>query len=203
MRFFFIRACNGDDILAKSFRNSVVLGPWIRVAHHQMATKPENADKTTFVRKEGQLKFTAMPFAMCNAGATFQRLRDMIMACLAYGVCLVYLDDVIVFSSSAEEHFKRLRLVLSKLHHADLKLKPSKCSLLQNQVSFLGNVVSVEVIRRDPEKVRVVADWPVPVNLREMTSFVGLCSYDRRSVKDFARISLPLHAVTKKNASFQ
>jgi len=127
----------------------------------------------------------------------------MIMAGLAYKVCLVYLDDVIVFSSSVEEHFKRLRLVLSKLRDAGLKLKPSKCSLLQKQVSFSGHVVSGEGIRTDPEKVRVVADWPIPVNLREVRSFVGLCSYYRRFVKDFARISSPLHAMTKKNASFQ
>jgi len=164
--------------------------------------KPEDADKTAFICKEGQIKFTTMPFGLCNAGATFQRMMDMLMAGLAYEVCLVYLADVIVFSSSVEEHIKRLRLVLSKQRDAGLKLKPSKCSLLQKQVSFLGHVVSGEGIRTDPEKVRVVADWPVPVNLREVRSFVGLCSYYRRFVKDFARISSPLHALTRKNASF-
>jgi len=93
--------------------------------------------------------------------------------------------------------------VLTKLREAGLKLKPSKCSLLQKQVSFLGHVVYGEGIRTDPEKVRVVTDWPVPANLREVRSFVGLCSYYRRFVKDFARISSPLHAMTKKNVSFQ
>ena len=175
----------------------------LRSSYHQVAMKPEDADKTAFICREGQFKFTTMPFGLCNAGATFQRLMDMIMAGLAYEVCLVYLDDVIVFSSTVEEHFTRLRLVLSKLRDAGLKLKPSKCRLLQKQVSFLGHVVSGEGIETDPEKVRVVADWPVPVNLREVRSFVGLCSYYRRFVKDFARISSPLHALTKKNASFR
>ena len=174
----------------------------LRSSYHQVAMKPEDADKTAFICKEGQFKFTTMPFGLCNAGATFQQQMDMLMAGLAYEVCLVYLDDVIVFSSSVEEHIKRLRLVLSKLRDAGLKLKPSKCSLLQKQVSFLGHVVSGEGIRTDVEKGRVVADWPVPVNLREVRSFVGLCSYYRRFVKDFATISSPLHALTRKNASF-
>ena len=76
--------------------------------------KPADADKTAFICRKGQFKFTTMPFGMCNAGATFQRLMDMIMAGLAYEVCLMYLDDVIVFSSSIEEHFMRQRLVLTK-----------------------------------------------------------------------------------------
>ena len=101
----------------------------LRSSYHQAAMKPGDADKTAFIRREGQFKFTTIPFGLCNTGATFQRLMDMIMAGLAYEVCLVYLDDVIVFSSTVEEHFTRLRLVLSKLRDSGLKLKPSKCSL--------------------------------------------------------------------------
>ena len=148
----------------------------LRSSYHQVAMKPDDADKTAFICREGQFKFTAMPFGLWNAGATFQRSSDMIMTGLAYEVCFVYLDDAIVFSSTFEEHFTRLWLVLSKLRDAGLKLKPRKCTMLQKQVSFMGHVVSGKGIETDPETVQVVADWPVPVNLREVRSFVGLCS---------------------------
>ena len=105
--------------------------------------------------------------------------------------------------STMEEHFMRLRSVLSRLRDAGLKLKPNKCYLLQRQVSFLGHVVSEAGIGTDPEKVRAVTEWPVPSNLREVRSFVGLCCYYRRFVKGFAEISSPLHAMTKKGEVFQ
>jgi len=151
------------------------LGHFIRdCAERKKHSLKEDADVVAGASSNGDTCAPARSYIRLHA--TFQRLIDMIMAGLAYEVCLVYLDGVIVFSSTFEEHFTRLRLVLSKLRDAGLKLKPSKCSLLQKQVSFLGHVVSGEGIKTDPEKVRVVADWPVPVNLREVRSFVGLCS---------------------------
>ena len=175
----------------------------LRSSYHQVAMEPDDADKTAFICREGQFKFKTMPFGLCNAGATFQRLMDMVMAGLAFDICLVYLDDVIVFSSTVEGHFERLRSVLSRLCNAGLKLKPSKCRLLQKHVSFLGHVVSEDGIGTDPEKVRAIMEWPTPINLREVRSFVGLCCYYRRFVRDFAKISSPLHAMTKKGEIFR
>jgi len=120
--------------------------------------EPKAADKTACICREGQFRFKTMPFGLCNAGATFQRLMDMIMAGLDFDVCLVYLDDVIVFSATMKEHFMRLRSVLSRLRDAGLKLKPSKCSLLQRQVSFLGHVVLEAGVGTDPEKVRAITE---------------------------------------------
>jgi len=175
----------------------------LRSSYHQVAMKEEDSEKTAFICREGQFKFTTMPFGLCNAGATFQRLMDMVMSGLAFEVCLVYLDDVIVFSSTMDEHFDRLRSVLTRLKGAGLKLKPSKCRLLQKHVAFLGHIVSENGISTDPDKVRAVTDWPVPTNLREVRSFVGLCSYYRRFVLGFATISAPLHDMTKKGRTFQ
>ena len=105
----------------------------LRSSYHQVLNKPEDSDKTAFICREGQFKFRTMPFGLCNAGATFQRLMDMVMSGLAFEVCLVYLDDIIVFSSTLEEHFARLCMVLDRITKAGLKLKPSKCHLLQKK----------------------------------------------------------------------
>ena len=116
---------------------------------------------------------------LCNAGATFQRLIDVVMAGLTFEVALCYLDDLIIFSRTIEEHLERLRLVLDRLSGAGLKLKPSKCHLLQKSVEFLGHIVSAGQIAVNPAKILAVVDWPVPENVHEVRGFIGLCSYYR------------------------
>ena len=128
---------------------------------------------------------------------------DMVLSGLAFEVCLVYLDDVIVFSSTMHEHFQRLTAVLTTLRDTGLKLKPSKCRLLQKHVAFLGYIVSEDGVSTDPEKVRAITSWPTPENLRKVRSFVDLCSYYRRFVEGFAEISAPVHAMTKKGETFR
>ena len=126
----------------------------LRSSYHQVPMDPRDADKTAFICHRGQYRFLTMPFGLCNAGATFQRLMDIVMSGLSYEICLAYLDDVIIFAASLDEQFRRLRTVLSRLQQAGLKLKPSKCSLLQTSVVFLGHVVYAGAISVDPQKVR-------------------------------------------------
>jgi len=128
---------------------------------------------------------------------------DLTMAGLNYRICLVYLDDIILMSATVEEHFDRLVLILDRLRTAGLKLKPSKCHLLQKTITFLGHVVSESGIATDPAKVQAVQEWPTPVNVTEVRSYIGLCSYYRRFVKDFATVAGPLHALTGKYAKFK
>jgi len=143
-----------------------------------------------------------MPFGLCNAGATFQRLIDIVMAGLNLEICLVYLDDIVVFARTCEEHLERLGMVLERLSQAGLKLKPEKCKFFRRSVQLLGHVISNEGIGTDPEKTEAVANWPTPTTIAEVRSFVGLASCYRRFVRDFAKIASPLHELTKKDAKF-
>ena len=128
---------------------------------------------------------------------------DLVMSGLNYESLLVYLDDIIVFFESLEVHLVRLELLFLRLEAAGLKLKASKCHIMQQRVLFLGHVVTPQGITTDPDKIKLVTDWPPPRNLKEVRSFVGLCSYYRRYVKDFARVAEPLHGLTRKNVRFE
>ena len=110
----------------------------LRSGYHNVLMDEADADKTSFVTRLGTYKFRVLPFGLCNAGATFQRVMDIAMAGLNFNICLVYLDDIILFSSSVSEHLERLELLLKALRKAKMKLKPSKCKLLREEVSFSG-----------------------------------------------------------------
>ena len=123
---------------------------------------------------------------------------EQVLAGLHWTCCLVYLDDIIVFSRSISEHLNKLREVFSRLKQAGLKLKPSKCHLLQKTVHYLGHILSAQGVEPDPGKIRCVADWPVPTCPKELKQFLGLALYYRRFVEGFAQLASPLYALTDK-----
>ena len=174
----------------------------LRSGFHQVKVNPRDVNKTTFTCHKGTFRFPRMPFGLCNAPATFQRLMDTVLMGLNFDICLAYLDDIIVFSHDLQSHMERLERLFQRLREANLKLKPAKCSILQKRVTFLGYTVSESGIGTDPSKIEAVRNWPTPTNLRQSRAFVGLCQYYRRFVPNFSAISAPLHALTKKNAPF-
>jgi len=108
----------------------------LRRLYHQVVVAPEDRDKTAFICPRGMYRYRTMPFGLCNTGATFQRLMGVVMTGLHYDICLVYLDDVILFLKTVDEHLERLVRILSRLLSAGLKLKPEKCSLMKRSVLF-------------------------------------------------------------------
>jgi len=123
-----------------------------------------------------------MPFGLCSSGGTFQRLMNVALSRRHFHVCLVYVDDVILFLVLAEKYLERLIIVFGRLCLAGLKLKPERCALFQKSVSFLGHVVSENGISTDPSKTKAMVEWPVPRNLCEVCAFFRLAGYYRRFV---------------------
>ena len=113
---------------------------------------PEHREKTAFCTTKGLFEFNVMPFGLCNAPATFQRLMDMVLAGLQWSSCLVYLDDIIVIGKTFEDHLMNLREVFKHLKEAVLKLKPNKCDLCMEQVKFFGHIVSAKGVQTDQER---------------------------------------------------
>src|SRR5215470_13727905 len=174
----------------------------LRSGYHQIILSDAAKAKTSFVTKFGTYQFKVMSFGLCNAPATFQRLMDTTLRGLNYIYLLVYLDDIIVFAETIEQHLERLEMLFDRLRQAGLKLKPSKCQLLRIKLAFLGHVISADGIATDEQKIAAVKSWVRPTNVSEVRSFLGLASYYRRFVKDFSLIAAPLHALTKKNKMF-
>ena len=133
-----------------------------------------------------------MPFGLCNAPATFQRLMDRVLHGLKWHSCLVYIDDIVVVGANFKEHLYNLACVLKRLREAGLMLKPTKCNLLQKEVRYLGHVISENGISTDPITTDAIRKWPTPQCRREILQFLGLANYYRRFIKDFASVSRPL-----------
>ena len=174
----------------------------LQAGYWQIVVKESDRDKTAFVTRSGLYEYVTMPFGLCNAPSTFERCMELIMSGLQWKTVLIYLDDLIIFSSTFEEHIVRLNEVLRRLGAANLKLKPSKCDLLRKEVLFLGHLVTSEGVKPNPLKVDAVQDWPVPKNLTAVRAFLGLCSYYRRFIKGFATIASPLNRLLEAGQAF-
>jgi len=170
----------------------------LTTGYFQVAVGKQDQEKTAVTTPFGLYQWTCMTFELCNAPATFQRLMEVVLGDLAFDVLLVYLDDILVFSSDFESHCERLDMVLGRLQEHGLNLKPRKCFLFRTEVKFLGHVVSAAGVQLDMEKVKALEDWPVPRTVKEVRQVVGFMSYYRRFVLHFAQLARPLHTLIGK-----
>ena len=163
---------------------------------------PEAKRKAEFVTKEGLFQFWVMPFGLCNAPATFERLMDRVLCGMRWSRCLVYWDDVISFRKSIPEALARLEEVLVCLSDFGLQLKAKKCTFMQTEVGFQGPIVGRTGLAWDPEKLSAVRNWHEPNRVKAVRQFVGFVGYHRRFVIFFAELAEPLVALTRKGAPF-
>jgi len=171
--------------------------------YHQIPIKSEHEEKTAFSCHQGHFQFIKMPFGLNNAPATYQRCIDVVLMGLKGIDCLVYLDDIICFSATMEEHAKKLGNIFERLKQANFKIQPEKCVFATDTVEYLGHVCTPQGIRPDPRKVKAIEEYPVPKTVKDIRSFIGLAGYYRRHVPNFARLSQPLTNLTKKDVPFE
>ena len=170
--------------------------------YFQIPLKQEDIPKSAFVCKYGHFEMTRMPFGLNNSASTFQRTMEMALQGLKWITCLIYIDDIIVFGRTFEEHVQRIEQVFERIREAGLKLKPTKCNMFEQEVIFLGHVVSGEGVRPSPVNITKILDWPEPRTAKQVKQFVAMGSYYRRYVRDFASMVRPMTELTKKGKQF-
>jgi transposase InsO family protein len=165
----------------------------------QVQIDPVDVPKTAFNTRFGKFEFIAMPFGLSNAPATFQTLMNSILQPFLDKFVMVYLDDILIYSETIDDHRNHVEAVLQALSDNKLIAKPSKCMFAVTELEFCGHVVGNGVLRPCRDKLAVIRDWPRPSNVHEVRQFLGLASYYRRFVKGFAAIAGPLFELLKES----
>ena len=143
-----------------------------------------------------------MPFGLCNAPATFQRLMNTVLGDTLWKYTMDYIDDISIFSETWEDHLKHIEEVLRRLRNAKLKINANKCYFATRKMQFLGHLIGVEGIKPDPDNIIKVENFPKPRTVKEVRSFLGLSSYYRKFIRNFSKIAAPLFKLTKKDEQF-
>jgi len=174
----------------------------LRSGFHQILIPGEDREKTAFRTQFGSFEYTVLPMGLCNAPGTFMQLMNETFQDVLHRFVLVFLDDILVFSKTKEEHLKHLREVFTRLRAKKLFIKMSKCEFLTDSVEFLGHHIGAKGLSVSPDKIEAVRSWPPPKNETEVRSFLGLANFYRRFVKDYSSIALPLSELTKHEVKF-
>jgi hypothetical protein len=174
----------------------------LRSGYHQLKIRESDIPKTAFVTRYGQYEFTVMSFGLTNAQAYFMNLMNKVFMEELDKFVVVFIDDILVYSKSVEEHEQHLRVVLGKLRAHKMYAKFSKCEFWLEKISFLRHILTAEGVAVDPGKVETVSNWQQPTNVSEIKSFLGLVGYYRRFIEGFSKIARPMTELLKKEKKF-
>ena len=169
----------------------------LRTGFHQIRLAPEDTHKTAFRTSRGLFEYLVLAMGLCNAPGTFMQLMNETFADMINKGVLVFLDDIVIYSKTLEEHEVLLSRVLQRLREHKLYAKKSKCSLYQREVEFLGHYVGEHGLRVMEDKLQAVIDWPTPKTVREVRAFLGLTGFYRKFIRNYSSIALPLTALTR------
>eukprot|EP00253_Pinus_taeda_P026215 PITA_26215 len=175
----------------------------LRSGYHQIRIKEDDIAKTAFRTHYGHYEFVVLPFGLNNAPATFMCLMNNVFDRFLDKFVLIFIDDILIYSRSHEEHKEHLRMVLQTLREHQLYAKFSKCDFFKEEIQYLGHVITKEGIAVDPEKIRTIMEWPIPKDVADIRSFMGLAGYYRRFVESFSRIAYTITSLQKKGKVFK
>lgn len=175
----------------------------LRSGYHQIRIHPDDIEKTAFRTRYGHYEFLVLPFGLTNAPATFMHLMNEILRPFLDDFAMAFLDDILIYSKTYEEHFRHVKLVLDKLRQEKLYAKLSKCEFFRSEVEFLGHRVGADGVRMLEDKVKAIIDWPVPSKVGDVRSFLGLAGYYRKFIKDFSSIAAPLTELQKDQVKWE
>jgi transposase InsO family protein len=175
----------------------------LRGAYNLIRMKEGEEWKTAFRTRYGLYEYLVMPFGLTNAPATCQELINNVLRVHLDKTVVAYLDDILVYSKTLEEHIRHVTEVLECLRKADLRLKPEKCEWHKEEVEFLGFVVGRNGVKMSDKKIQVVKDWPKPTTVKGIQEFLGFVNFNRRFIKDYSKKALPLTRLTRKDTPFK
>ena len=191
-----------DDILASLNGAKYFTCLDLRSGYWQIPMDPASREKTAFTCFLGLFSWSVMPFGYHGAPALFSELMNKVLQGIQHKFTISYLDDLLIYSKTWDEHMEHIQVVFDRLREAGLKLKMSKCDFLKQEVNYLGHVVSASGVKPDPEKIRAIKELAPPKNVKETRSLLGLCGWYRRFIDGYAKITRPLTELTKKNRPF-
>ena len=184
-----------DTLHGSKYFTSIDLGN----AYYQVELEEESQEKTAFSTKNGQFCFTRMPFGIAAAPGTFQELMTKVLTGMRDKGAMVYLDDILIFSKTIEEHYKTLEEVIQRIGKAGLRINPEKCNILKKEIKFLGHIINEEGIKTDPNKIEAIKKFERPKCIKNLRSFLGICGYYRRFIQDYSKKSRALEELCGKN----